>query len=270
MILDQNHINFFKDYFNQRTAISLGDDKAYLIESRLGPVARRHGLHSFDELILNLKTNKKDIINECVDAISTNETFFFRDLKPFKLFETEILPKIVANTNSEVIRIWSAACSSGQEPYSIAMSLLENKFKLKGKRFEIVATDISSKMVDRSSLGLYNSFEIQRGLPTALMIKYFERLTDNSWKIRDDVKKFITFKEQNLTDDLLSLGNFDCVFCRYVLIYFDDSNKRKIVEKIAQRLKPGGALILGTSETTNLSPDNLEQYSELRSVFFRK
>ena len=148
--------------------------------------------------------------------------------------------------------------------------MLEKKFKLKGKKFEIVATDISSKMVDRSSLGLYNSFEIQRGLPTALMIKYFERLTDNSWKIRDDVKKFITFKEQNLTDDLLSLGNFDCIFCRYVLIYFDDSNKRKIVEKISQRLKPGGALILGTSETTNLSPDNLDQYSELRSVFFRK
>jgi chemotaxis protein methyltransferase CheR len=270
MQLESHHINFFKDYFLKKTAISLGDDKSYLIENRLLPVIKKYNYKSFDELILNLKTNNVAVVNECVDAISTNETYFFRDIKPFQIFEKEIIPNIVLNSNSDTINIWSAACSSGQEPYSIAISLLENRLALKGKKFKIIATDISKSILEKAKTGIYNNFEVQRGLPINLLIKYFDKVGDANWKIKDEVKKIIEFTDFNLLDDITNLGSFDCVFCRYVLIYFDEQNKKNIVEKIAKSLNNGGYFLMGTSETNNLCPDILNQYEQLRSVFVRK
>ncbi len=270
MNLSQLNINFFKEYFLNKAGIVIGEDKAYLLENRLAPVVKKLGFKSYDELILNIKLNKPNVVSECIDAISTNETFFFRDIKPFRIFEQFILPKIIASNTSDTIRIWSAACSSGQEAYSIAISLLENKAKLKGKKFEIIGTDISPSILKRAQEGVYNSFEIQRGLPVSLMIKYFEKASETDWKIKNEVKSFVKFKELNLLSDVSSLGDFDCVFCRYVLIYFDDKNKKLIAEKIIKRLKPCGALIMGVPETNNLSPTALEPHSDLRSIFFRK
>lgn len=270
MLLSQLNINFFKDYFLNKAGIVLSDDKSYLLESRLAPVVKKLGFKSYDELILNLKLDKPNVVSECIDAISTNETFFYRDIKPFRIFEQVILPKIVASTENDTIRIWSAACSSGQEAYSIAVSLLENRAKLKGKKFEIIATDISPAILKKAQDGVYNSFEIQRGLPISLMIKYFEKAGENDWKVKDEVKKYVKFSELNLLNDYAMLGDFDCIFCRYVLIYFDDRNKKSIIEKVTKRLKPYGALVMGIPETNNLNPNELKQYDELRSVYFKK
>lgn len=231
MQLENHHINFFKDYFLKKTAISLGDDKSYLIENRLLPVIKKFNYKSFDELILNLKTGNVSVVNECVDAISTNETYFFRDIKPFQIFEKEIIANIVSNSNLDTINIWSAACSSGQEPYSIAISLLENKLALKGKKFRIIATDISKSILEKAKAGIYNNFEVQRGLPINLLIKYFDKIGEGAWKIKDEVKKNIEFSEFNLLDDISYLGSFDCVFCRYVLIYFDEPTKKLSLKK---------------------------------------
>jgi chemotaxis protein methyltransferase CheR len=269
MNLESHHINFFKYYFLRKTAISLSDDKSYLIENRLLPVIKKFNYKSFDELILNLKTNNISVVNECIDAISTNETYFFRDIKPFQIFEKEIIAKIVANCKSDTINIWSAACSSGQEPYSIAISLLENKPALKGKKIRILATDISKNILEKAKEGLYNNFEVQRGLPINLLIKYFDKVGETNWKIKDEVKKNIEFTEFNLLDDITSLGSFDCVFCRYVLIYFDEQNKKNIVDKIAKNLNNGGYFLMGTSETNNICPEFLLQHEQLRSVFVK-
>ena len=270
MQLESHHISFFKDYFLKKTAISLGDDKSYLIENRLLPVIKKFNYKSFDELILNLKTNNIAVVNDCVDAISTNETYFFRDIKPFQIFEKEIIPNIISKSNSDTINIWSAACSSGQEPYSLAISLLENRLALKGKKIRILATDISKNILAKAKEGIYNSFEVQRGLPINLLIKYFDKVGETNWKIKDEVKKIIEFTEFNLLNDITSLGSFDCVFCRYVLIYFDEQNKKNIVEKIAKNLNSGGYFLMGTSETNNISPDLLSQHEQLRSVFVRR
>jgi len=268
MKLFHHHIDFLKNYFYQKTAISIGNDKVYLLENRLAPVIRKFGFKSFDDITNAIKNDNKQVISECIDAISTNETYFFRDIKPFKVFDNIILPKLI-NKPQPIIRIWSAACSSGQEPYSIAISMLENSNNLKGKKFQILATDISGKVLRKAEEGVYSSFEIQRGLPAALMIKYFDKIEGNNWKIKDTVKKYVTFKELNLTEDISQIGMFDCIFCRYVLIYFDDAGKKNITMKIAERLESGGAFILGTSETQNSCPEIFNQYQELRSVFFK-
>lgn len=269
MKLNSSHIKFFKDYFSQKSGIILGEEKAYLIETRLTPVIRKLGLKSFNELILNLKLNKPDAVRECIDAISTNETFFFRDKKPFYIFEKTILPQIAANKDNN-IRILSAACSSGQEPYSIAMALAENEEILKGKKVEIIGVDVSASILKEAENATYSLFEIERGLSDKLINKYFDKIDENSWQVKKSIRERVRFQKANLLDDLLHLGEFDCIFCRYVLIYFDDENKKSVTEKLAKLLKPGGAFITGTSETNNLCPELLTQYEELRSVFFRK
>lgn len=233
-----------------RSGLALPRDKEYLLESRLGPVARKHGLDSIDALFLGLRGPKKSAIEaDIVEAMTTNESFFFRDAAIFQVFRTVLLPNLLsARAASKRLRIWFAACSSGQEPYSITMILEEEKAKLAGWTVDMVATDISTEMIQRARDGLYTHFEAQRGLPIQMLAKYFTK-EDQGWRIKQPLRDRIKFQNFNLLDGFGALGNFDIIFCRNVLIYFALGTKRDILDRMARQLASDGALFLGGAET---------------------
>ena len=233
-----------------RSGLVLSAEKVYLVESRLMPVARHHGMSGLDELIDALRLQNTELMVEVTDAMTTNESFFFRDIKPFDSFRNVILPAIAKSRKSggsNKIRIWSAACSSGQEAYSLAMILLEDSAKYSGLNFEIIGTDLSTEMVLKATEGLYTQFEVQRGLPVTMLVKYFSQKEDR-WQITDTVRKMVKFQEFNLLETFAPLGTFDIVFCRNVLIYFSDAAVQRAVSLFHQVLAPGGYLFLGHAE----------------------
>jgi chemotaxis protein methyltransferase CheR len=237
--------NFFAQLIKDKSGINLSFEKMYLVESKLQPILKNHGLASIAELITKLKINHGTIINEVVDAMTINESSFFRDSQPFKNLEQIIIPEIL-NTKQSV-RIWCAACSTGQEPYSIAM-LLEQNFSTK-LQYEIVATDISDKALARAKKGIFTQFEVQRGMPINLLVKYFKKIDESNWQIDPKLTAQIKFSKFNLQQPFLNFGKFDIVFCRNVLIYFDQLTKKLVLDKIAAQLNPLGFLILGGGET---------------------
>lgn len=242
--------DMFCSLLKQRSGLVLSRDKAYLLESRLMPVARRNDIKSLDDLA-NLVRSRKDesLLREITEAMTTNETSFMRDGKPFEMFRNVVLPRMLeARASRRSLRIWSAAASTGQEAYSIAMLLEEEQAKLPGWKIEIVATDLSSEVVDRAKAGIYTQFEVQRGLPIQFLVKYFTQKGDK-WAINDRLKKNIHFREYNLLTDLSALGQFDIVFCRNVLIYFDQPTKARVLGQIARIMPPDGLLFLGGAET---------------------
>ncbi len=233
----------------EKAGIVFGDDKVYLLETRLNPVARKHGLADIDALAAALRGANKPLLGDFVDALTTNETFFFRDTKPFDEFRQFVLPEIMARRGAERhLRIWSAACSTGQEAYSLAMLLRETGIHQQGWRIDIVGTDISRAVLARAQEGAFTQFEVQRGLPIQLLIKYFRQVGDR-WEIAPEVKAMVQFREGNLMGDLSALGTFNVVFCRNVLIYFDLAQKTAILGRIAKIMKPDGFLFLGGAET---------------------
>jgi chemotaxis protein methyltransferase CheR len=228
----------------------LGPDKLYLVESRLSPVARKWNLAGLDAVVAEIRGNRgADFIADVSDAMMTNESFFFRDIRPFEQFSDMVLPKLMqARAAQKRLRIWSAAASTGQEPYTLAMLLKEQESKLAGWRLEIVGTDISREALDRAKAGVYTQFEVQRGLPVQLLIKYF-RQNGDKWSVNDTLKQMVQLREFNLLQDPTSLGQFDVVFCRNVLIYFDQATKGAVLGRIANLMPPDGVLYLGGSET---------------------
>ncbi|MBT4040666.1 MAG: protein-glutamate O-methyltransferase CheR [Rhodospirillales bacterium] len=232
------------------SGLVLTQEKAYLLESRLMPVARKNSLQSVDELIALVRLTKKDeLITEIMEAMTTNESFFFRDTKPFDLFRDDILPDLIERRGTtKAFRIWCAAASSGQEPYSLAIILKEAAARLAGWRHEIVGTDISKDILAKASAGIYSQFEVQRGLPIQFLIKYFDKMEDQ-WQIKPDIRNMVTYKYFNLLDNLTPLGRFDIVFCRNVLIYFDAETKGKVLSCIADLMPEDGLLFLGGAET---------------------
>ncbi len=234
----------------ERSGLALNKDKAYLLESRLNPVARKWSFAGFDELAQGIRNNMDEaLLVDVTEAMTTNESFFFRDQKPFEQFRDMVLPHLFEHRASErSIRIWSAACSSGQEPYTLAMLLKEMEQKLAGWRVEILATDLSSEILDKAKEGLYSQFEVQRGLPVQLLIKYFKQVGDR-WEIDEGIRRMVKFRQFNLLDNPAPLGKFDVVFCRNVLIYFDMPDKIKILDSIANLMPPDGFLYLGGAET---------------------
>ncbi|MDX1949705.1 MAG: protein-glutamate O-methyltransferase CheR [Rickettsiales bacterium] len=268
MKLNEDNIRYLQSFIKTKTGIALESDKNYLLESRITPIARKFGLKSFDELITKIRINTPEIINSVIDAITTNETYFFRDIKPFEFFQKNTLSDIVANTpNSATIKILSSACSSGQEAYSLAMLLNESKIKLNGRDFFIKGFDLSPVMVERARQGIFNQFEVQRGLQINYLIKYFQKIDENNWKIKDDIKKKCSFYEANLLSELPENDEFDCIFARNVLIYFDDNTKRLVLNNLISKLKKGGSIYLGSSETLNILPEKLHQTPDFRSVY---
>lgn len=242
--------DFIAGMLKQRSGLILSPDKTYLLESRLVPLARRRGLAGLDQLIGKVRTEKNEqLISEIVEAMTTNESFFFRDSKPFEIFRQETLPNLLRTRASQKqIRIWSAACSTGQEPYSLAMILREEAARLVGWRIDILATDLSTEVLDRAKLGLYSQFEVQRGLPIQLLVKYFTQVND-MWQIDPTIRSMVRYRVFNLLEDPSVLGTFDVIFCRNVLIYFDQSMKRQILDRMSRLIPPDGALYLGGAET---------------------
>ncbi len=242
--------DFIRKLVKDRSGLVLTKDKTYLLESRLMPVARRRGMKGLGELCTDIRTNKDaDIIREVTEAMTTNESFFFRDIVPFELFRDTVLPQLLeSRAMKKRFRIWCAAASSGQEPYTIAMILKEAAAKLAGWTYEIVATDISTEILNKAEKGIYTQFEVQRGLPVQLLIKYFKQEGDK-WHIAPDLKRCIKFKEFNLLDKLTPLGQFDVVFCRNVLIYFDQETKTRVLDGISVLMPKDGVLFLGGAET---------------------
>ena len=265
-----HNFEYLRKFLHETTGLVIGPDKAYLVDSRLVPVARRRNLNTLDELVERL-ASKTDasLRTEVTDAMMTNESFFFRDIAPFENFRRVVLPKIVEarrRAGRPVVRIWSAACSSGQEPYTLAMILKEESALLAGVRAEIVGTDLSTEIVAKAKAGIYSQFEVQRGLPVQLLVKYFGKVGDQ-WQIAEPLRSMINFRCFNLLDDLAVLGRFDVVFCRNVLIYFDNTTKASILRRIARTVLDDGVLYLGGAESPIGITDAFKLMPDMRGVY---
>lgn len=243
-------INYLNKLIFENSGVLLTKEKAYLLEARLQPVLQKYALINFAKLVEVLqKENDISLKRDVVEALMTNETLFFRDLNPFEQFKTVLLPNLLKMREKvKHIRIWSAGCSTGQEPYSLSMIMLEQQQKYPDWRFEIFATDISTSAIEKAIEGSYSQFEVQRGLPVNYLVKYMKK-EDQKWIVKDDVKKLVKFQYFNLLENPILLGKFDIIFCRNVLIYFDLSIKQKILSYFSQSLRPDGFLILGGSES---------------------
>lgn len=268
--MNPQDFDFLKDFLKKRSGIVLSTDKLYLVESRLTPVARDLGLGSIDDLIGQIrKGNDETVRTRVVDAMTTNESFFFRDKTPFDTLKDNILPAMVAARKAKGqgrIRIWSAACSSGQEPYTIAMTLLENKAAYGDMKFEIVATDLSTEIVRKAKDGKYSQFEVQRGLPIQLLVKYFGQVGEQ-WQISDAIRDMVRFQTFNLLDSYGGLGKFDIIYCRNVLIYFDQETKSSILNRMAEIMTGDGALFLGGAESVIGISSDFRPVPGLRGVY---
>ncbi len=249
-----------------RSGIVLGLDKAYLVESRLEQVVRTRRLKDLAELSMQLRLAPTEaLVRDVVEAMTTNETLFFRDTRPFEHLRTAALPALhAARPQGLPLRIWSAASSSGQEAYSIAMTVTDAGL---GRRpVQILGTDISTEQLDRARLGIYSDFEARRGLSGAMLVRHFQK-ADGGWQLKDAVRSMVEFRQWNLMDDLRPLGTFDLVFCRNVLIYFDMQTKKRVLDAIWSRLAPGGWLYLGGAETTFGVSDKFTPCPGLHQVY---
>lgn len=260
---DQAEFDQFRQFLQDACGIALGDNKQYLVSNRIRRLLEEHKLASFSDLVRALKVGgSRQLRDQVIDAMTTNETFWFRDIYPYEYFKSHLLPALMANNKMlGPIRIWSAACSSGQEPYSISMMVEEYKRQSMGvltRPVQIVATDLSSIVLDQARKGEYDRLSILRGLPTDRLERYFDQPSENLWRIKPFVRERIEFKALNLLDAYGSLGRFDIVFCRNVLIYFNADLKRQILQKIHASLKPQGVLYLGSSEGLSGAADLFE------------
>ena len=242
--------NFLSDMLKKRSGLIISEDKLYLLESRLVPLARKRGMEGLDDLVKAIRFSPEEqLLADVTEAMTTNESSFFRDIKPFDNFRNVALPDMIEKRGDKrSIRIWCAAASTGQEPYSLAMCLREEAEKLSGWRVEIVATDLSKEVLDKASVGLYSQFEVQRGLPIQLLMKYFSQVND-LWQIDSSIRAMVKFRSLNLLEKFSHLGAFDIVFCRNVLIYFDQPTKGEVLENISSLMPSDGYLFLGGAET---------------------
>ena len=251
--------DFLSNFVESRSGIVLHKDKAYLIESRLAPVIKSEGFGSLSDLILRLRWQATgELVDKVIDAMTTNETFFFRDNPPFEALKTGIIKDLIEKRQStKTLNIWSAACSSGQEPYSISILLREHFPILNDWTIRILGTDVSDEVLEKADKGIYSSFEVSRGLNDMLVKRYFEPV-DSRFKVRQSLRDRIEFKKLNLMDSFAQIPKMDVIFLRNVLIYFKQEVKRDIVGRIIERLMPDGYLFLGQSETAKTLSDQLE------------
>jgi chemotaxis protein methyltransferase CheR len=260
--------DYLRRLLRERSGLVLAADKQYLVESRLLPVARRAGLAGLSDLVVRLRAaNAEPLAVEVVEAMTTNESFFFRDKIPFEHFRDTIVPTLLsARAAQRRIRIWCAASSTGQEPYSLAMSLKEMGEATAGWRVEIIATDLSNEVLEKAKAGIYSQFEVQRGLPIALLIKYFSQNGD-TWQIAPDIRAMVQFRPLNLLGDFAHLGVFDVVFCRNVLIYFDQETKTDVLDRLARVTDRDGYLVLGAAETVVGLTESFKPIQERRGLY---
>jgi chemotaxis protein methyltransferase CheR len=252
--------DLFSSIVKQRSGLVLTREKAYLLESRLLPVARKYNLKLLEDMANMIRTKRDEaMLNAITEAMTTNESFFFRDQKPFTQFQKVLLPHLLASRAAKKhIRIWSAAASSGQEAYSLAMICAEEAAKLQGWKIDILGTDLSKEMIERAKAGIYSQFEVQRGLPVTMLMKYFQQQSGDKWQIKDTIRQMVQFREANLLHDFGPIGVFDIIYCRNVLIYFDPPTKKRVLEAMVNVLAPDGTILLGGAETVLGLTDRLK------------
>jgi chemotaxis protein methyltransferase CheR len=258
---------FLRKLLKERSGLDLSADKQYLVESRLVPLARKAGLPGISELVQKIKNGTDPLTADVVEAMTTNETFFFRDKIPFDHLREAVLPDLMqARANRRSLRIWCAASSSGQEPYSIAMCLKGLGAALTGWRVEILATDLSQAVLEKSRAGIFSQFEVQRGLPIQMLVKHFTQVGE-LWQLNADIRAMVQHRQLNLLQDFSHLGTFDVIFCRNVMIYFDQDTKTGIFDRLAKVLEADGVLALGAAESVVGISDAFKPYPERRGLY---
>jgi chemotaxis protein methyltransferase CheR len=260
--------DYLRKLLRERSGLVLSAEKQYLAESRLLPVARKHGMSTLAELVGKLKcASAASLSVEVVEAMTTNETFFFRDKIPFEHFRDTVLPALIAaRAREKRIRIWCTAASTGQEPYSLAMTLKDMAAKLAGFRVDILATDLSADVLARAKAGIYSQFEVQRGLPIQNLVKFFTQVGE-TWQIAPAIRAMVQFRPLNLLNDFFPLGSFDMVFCRNVLIYFDQDTKIGVFNRLARQMPDDGFLALGAAETVVGLTDAFKPMADKRGLY---
>ena len=258
---------YLRKILKDHSGLDLSADKQYLIESRLLPLSRKCGVPGIGELVQKMKGGSSSITAQVVEAMTTNETFFFRDKVPFEHFRDTIIPQMLAaRAGRKSLRIWCAAGSTGQEPYSLAMSMKEMGAALAGWRVEIIATDLSTEVLEKSKSGVYSQFEVQRGLPIQLLVKYFKQ-NGELWQINSELRAMVQHRQLNLLHDFSQLGTFDIIFCRNVLIYFDQETKINIFGRLARSMEQDGFLVLGAAETVVGLTDAFKPFPDKRGLY---
>ena len=269
--LPEADFEYLRELMHLRAAIVLERGKEYLALSRLEPVARDHGLTTVSELVDKLRTREltSALHDQVVDALTTNETTFFRDYNPWESLRTLVMPELLARKErTRTLAIWSAGCSSGQEPYSIAMSIREHFPELLTWQLSILGTDISGSVLDRARAGRYGQLEVNRGLPAHLLVRHFTR-AGMEWEIEEPIRRMVRFEHHNLNDAWPSMPPFDLVLMRNVMIYFETEAKRQVLAKMHGQLAPHGYLLLGASETTYSLSDDFIREPDGRTAWYR-
>lgn len=259
---------YLATFLKNSSGLVLGPDKMYLVESRLQPIVRKRGLPGLTELVAEIRLGKnQSLIQDVMEAMTTNESFFFRDKLPFDNLRNDVLPMFLSSRQSaRQLRIWSAAASTGQEPYSIAMVLKEMAASFQGWRLDILGTDISNEVLEKARSGMYSQFEVQRGLPIQTLVKYFKQIGE-MWQIDSAIRAMVQLKEGNLLSSFSAFGNFDIIFCRNVLIYFDQATKKDVLDRMAKQLSNDGVLFLGAAETVLGLTSSFVPVKGLRGVY---
>lgn len=270
MKISTNDFEYISKLVLDLSAIVLEKGKEYLVESRIQPLAKKEGFDSIEELVKSLRSGPKNgLSTKVVDAMTTNETSFFRDIHPFETLKKFIIPDLIKKrAATKELNVWSGASSSGQEPYTFAMVLRDNFPELSSWKINYISSDISNEMLDRCRKGVYSQLEINRGLPATLMVKYFER-HGTEWQVKEDLRKMIDFRYLNLCDKWPLMPKMDLVLLRNVLIYFDIDMKKKILKQIQELLRPDGYLFLGAAETTLNLNESFERMDYKQSGCYR-
>ena len=272
MGLAEQELSYLRGLVYQHSAIVIAPRQDYLLEARLLPVAKEAGLADVSALVGQLRgrpANANGLQTKVIEAMTTNETTFFRDIHPFTMLKGEVFPRLLDSRKvKRNLDIWCGAASTGQEPYSVAMLVKESFPELSSWRVRFVATDICTAVLDRAKEGVYKQIETNRGLPAPLLVKYFER-HGADFRIRDDIRKMIEFRHMNLVGQWSVTGPLDIVFMRNVLIYFDVPTKKAILSKVFNLLAPDGLLFLGGAETTLNLEDRFERVQVDKSVAYR-
>jgi len=273
MAISATTLSYIRRLAQQEAGITIEEGKEYLVENRLLPLAQNHGYSSIDDYISYLQSQPVNgAHHKLINALTINETSFFRDIHPFDSLREYLIPELMKKRElGKTIRIWSAACSTGQEPYSIAILLKENFPSLVSQwSVSILGTDINDEVLDKAKAGVYTQLEVNRGLPIKLLIKYFNKLPDQKWQVKDDLKKLVVFRQQNLFAPMSTMNSYDIIFLRNVLIYFSTEIKQKILKQIRSVLADDGYLFLGASESTCFYDDTFEPRTVGKSTVYVK
>ena len=269
--LPADDFSYLSQLMHERAAIVLEPGKEYLALSRLDPVAREMGVGSVAALVEVLRGEESSsaLHDQVIDALTTNETTFFRDFNPFESMRSDVLPELIERKQrTRTLAIWSAGCSSGQEPYSIAMAIREYFPELLTWQLSILGTDISGSVLDRARRGRYGQLEVNRGLPAHLLVRHFTR-AGMEWEIEEPIRRMVRFQRHNLVDAWPAMPPFDLVFMRNVMIYFDVETKREVLGRMRGQLAPHGFLLLGASETTFNISDDYDRHLVGRTAWYR-